>query len=171
MRLPGDVLLSTPLLITIGYRSPALLAGLSLALWFWVTKDERRTTKTRSRRRNVLRPPSFVPPALRAAASVRPVLCGAVAGLAALCKPNVSGLALLLALAALWERRGRWRQALIEAGSILLAAAVVVSPWVLRNWAVFGRPFLSNAHLGYVARVTAPATGITAHRWIGSSGG
>jgi 4-amino-4-deoxy-L-arabinose transferase-like glycosyltransferase len=131
---------------------------LSLALWFWVTKDERRTTKTRSRRRNVLRPPSFVPPALRAAASVRPVLCGAVAGLAALCKPNVSGLALLLALAALWERRGRWRQALIEAGSILLAAAVVVSPWVLRNWAVFGRPFLSNAHLGYVARVTAPAT-------------
>jgi hypothetical protein len=76
-----------------------------------------------------------------------------VAGLAALCKPNVSGLALVLALAALWGRR-----ALLGAGGIILAAAVVVSPWVARNWVVFGRPFLSNAHLGYVARVTAPAT-------------
>jgi 4-amino-4-deoxy-L-arabinose transferase-like glycosyltransferase len=84
--------------------------------------------------------------------------CGAVAGLAALCKPNLGGLALLLAVAACWALRQERRRALISATRILLAAAATVAPWLLRNWLVFGRPFLSNAALGYVARVTAPAT-------------
>jgi hypothetical protein len=102
--------------------------------------------------------------------------CGAVAGLAALCKPNVGGLALILALAAFWMLRADRRRAHrpvrslrsgrcaefvegpIGAGAILLAAAVVASPWLIRNRVVFGRPFLSNAALGYIARVAAPAT-------------
>lgn len=84
--------------------------------------------------------------------------CGAVAGLAALCKPNLGGLALILALAAWWALRWERRQALRGAGAVLLGAALVVTPWLFRNWAVFGRPFLSNAALGYVARVSAPAT-------------
>jgi len=84
--------------------------------------------------------------------------CGAVAGLAALCKPNLGGLALIMTLAAWWALRRERRRALRGAGAVLLGAALVVAPWLFRNWAVFGRPFLSNAALGYVARVSAPAT-------------
>jgi len=84
--------------------------------------------------------------------------CGAVAGLAALCKPNMGGLALIMALAAWWALRRERRRALRGAGAVLLGAALVVAPWLFRNWAAFGRPFLSNAALGYVARVSAPAT-------------
>jgi 4-amino-4-deoxy-L-arabinose transferase-like glycosyltransferase len=84
--------------------------------------------------------------------------CGGVTGLAALCKPNLGGLALILALAAWWALRRERRRALLGAGAVLLGAALVVAPWLARNRAVFGRPFLSNAALGYVARVSAPAT-------------
>jgi 4-amino-4-deoxy-L-arabinose transferase-like glycosyltransferase len=92
--------------------------------------------------------------------------CGAVAGLAALCKPNAGELALILAGAALWALRAERRRArrpelvkgLVRAGSILLAAAAVTAPWLARNWVLFARPFLSNAPLGYIARVSAPAT-------------
>jgi 4-amino-4-deoxy-L-arabinose transferase-like glycosyltransferase len=98
------------------------------------------------------------------------IACGAVAGLAALCKPNLAGLPLILAVAAFWaprrprhQREGpeplqRQRGAGFLAAAILLTALAVVSPWILRNWATFGRPFLSNASLGFVARVSAPAT-------------
>ncbi len=86
-----------------------------------------------------------------------PLVCGAVAGLAALCKPNAAGLVLILGLGVLLALRAEGRRALVSAGLILLAAAAVMGPWVVRNWAVFGEPFLSNAHLGFVARVSAPA--------------
>jgi 4-amino-4-deoxy-L-arabinose transferase-like glycosyltransferase len=92
--------------------------------------------------------------------------CGVTAGLAALCKPNLSGLAPIVACAALWSasiyhwqgHRLRIVFSLRSAGVMLLAAAAVVSPWIVRNQIVFGRPFLSNAGLGFVARVSAPAT-------------
>ena len=80
-------------------------------------------------------------------------ICGATAGLVALCKPNVAGLAFLLALATGWALRAK-RHAII----LLSTAMLFVTPWLTRNWLTFGRPFLSNAALGYVARVTAPAT-------------
>lgn len=84
--------------------------------------------------------------------------CGTAAGLAGLCKPNVAGLAVILALTAFWSLREEPRRALAAAAAIVFAAAAVLSPWAVRNWVVFGRPFLSNASLGYVARVAAPAT-------------
>jgi 4-amino-4-deoxy-L-arabinose transferase-like glycosyltransferase len=98
------------------------------------------------------------------------IACGAVAGLAALCKPNLAGLALILAVAAFWALRRPHHQGRVPepikarrgagslAAAILLTALAVTSPWILRNWATFGRPFLSNASLGFVARVSAPAT-------------
>lgn len=86
------------------------------------------------------------------------IACGAAAGLAALTKPNLAGLALILGGAALWSLWSDLRKALIGTAAIIITAAVVVSPWVIRNWAVFERPFLSNADLGFVARVAAPAT-------------
>jgi hypothetical protein len=93
-----------------------------------------------------------------------------VAGLTALCKPNLAALPLILAVTAFWAlRRSRHRGkasgptkgrrgAGFFSAAILLTALAVVSPWILRNWATFGRPFLSNASLGFVARVSAPAT-------------
>ncbi len=86
------------------------------------------------------------------------IACGAMAGLVALCKPNVAGMALIVAGAALWSLRVDRRRAVLSAAAITLTAAAVASPWIIRNWLVFGRPFLSNAGLGFVARVTAPAT-------------
>jgi 4-amino-4-deoxy-L-arabinose transferase-like glycosyltransferase len=96
---------------------------------------------------------------------------GAVAGLAALCKPNVLYLpilwlpAMLLAphLTAnpapsipLCQHRGR------DAALALAAIVALLSPWVARNQAVFGRPFLSTAFQGNVSRISAPAALLTA---------
>jgi 4-amino-4-deoxy-L-arabinose transferase-like glycosyltransferase len=82
------------------------------------------------------------------------IACGIIAGLAALCKPNLAGLALILAISAFWAPQMKRQIAVI----IAVSATFTVSPWLIRNWIVFERPFLSNALLGYVARVTAPAT-------------
>ena len=86
------------------------------------------------------------------------VACGAVAGLAALTKPNAAALALILATGAILALRSNRRKAVAVAGAIILAAVAVTGPWLIRNWATFGRPFLSNTGMGYIARVTAPAT-------------
>jgi hypothetical protein len=86
------------------------------------------------------------------------VACGIIAGLAALTKPNLAALSVILAGAALALLKANRRRALVSAAAILLAAAAAISPWIIRNWIVFERPFLSNANLGFVARVVAPAT-------------
>jgi 4-amino-4-deoxy-L-arabinose transferase-like glycosyltransferase len=100
--------------------------------------------------------------------------CGIVCGLIALCKPNLSGVFLVISGAALvsaigqpthtqWKRSTlrslrRFRPGLVYASIIAVAAATLVGPWVVRNRIVFGRPFLSNAAWGFLARVSAPAT-------------
>jgi len=87
---------------------------------------------------------------------------GVVAALAALCKPNVQYLPLLWIPAILLtsgpQSRRRWRAA------VLLTAAfgTLLSPWIIRNQLVFGRPFLSTAFQGNLSRVSAPATLLTA---------
>jgi 4-amino-4-deoxy-L-arabinose transferase-like glycosyltransferase len=100
--------------------------------------------------------------------------CGMVAGLIALCKPNVSGIGAILAVTVLVASRmqpgkamrlgtvrkpnPRPRARIVHASLILVTAACVMSPWIARNWIEFGRPFLSNAAWGFLARVSAPAT-------------
>lgn len=84
--------------------------------------------------------------------------CGIITGLAALTKPNLAAVAVIFAGAALALLKADRGKALVSAAAILLAAAAAVSPWIIRNWVVFERPFLSNAGLGFVARVVAPAT-------------
>jgi 4-amino-4-deoxy-L-arabinose transferase-like glycosyltransferase len=118
----------------------------ALGVWLWVGQQTAEVLETSESQ--------FTSPP-RAGASLA---CGVVAGLAALCKPNLAGLALILALAAVWTVRKHRRSAIATAGAILLGAGLLISPWVFRNWLVFGRPFLSNASLGFVARVSAPAT-------------
>lgn len=89
----------------------------------------------------------------------RPAVSGLLIGLAALCRPSLWAFVMLwLALTAgtlLLQRLRRstarpdrkfdWRRAAILA----IAAGLVVSPWVLRNWTVFGRPIVMTTHGGY----------------------
>jgi 4-amino-4-deoxy-L-arabinose transferase-like glycosyltransferase len=80
------------------------------------------------------------------------VALGVMCGLALLLKPNVLLLPVILAIAVLL----RWgvRQALVFAAAVVL----LVTPWVVRNTVVFGRPMLSTAFENNLARVSAPAT-------------
>lgn len=87
---------------------------------------------------------------------------GAAAALAALCKPNVQYLPLVwvpvVVVASPLPPKHRWRDA-----ALLVAAFLVsLSPWVIRNQVVFGRPFFSTAFQGNVSRISAPATLLTA---------
>jgi hypothetical protein len=56
------------------------------------------------------------------------------------------------------KSRPRWQ----DAASMLASFAALLSPWVIRNQIVFGRPFLSTAFRGNVSRISAPATLLTA---------
>ncbi len=89
----------------------------------------------------------------------RPVLSGVLLGLAGLCRPSIWAFALLwLAVAMTFgavQRFGRrtqagnahpsWRSLVVVLGT----AVLVVSPWVFRNWQVFGRPIVMTTHGGY----------------------
>ncbi len=78
-----------------------------------------------------------------------PVLGGAGLGLAALCRPSMLAGAALTVVAALLvapgDRPARWRRGSLLAVMILL----VVSPWMVRNWIVFGEPVWTTTHGGY----------------------
>jgi hypothetical protein len=105
------------------------------------------------------------------------VLAGLLAGLAALCKPNVQFLPLIwipcIALAGPQRKAGHNRQPIgapprrhsiraRNAGLAAISVLIVLAPWVARNTIVFGRPFLSTAFEGNVSRISAPATMIVA---------
>jgi hypothetical protein len=93
-----------------------------------------------------------------------------MSGLCILCKPNVVGLPLILALGLVVCRRHFfrriWRDVLLLVGVALLT----LFPWLLRNRLVFGEWFLSLAFETTVARVSAVSTileasGETAAPW------
>jgi 4-amino-4-deoxy-L-arabinose transferase-like glycosyltransferase len=100
-------------------------------------------------------------------ASRRTWLLGAavLAGLAVLCKPNVQYLPLLWLPALVLRRQGRSLGTRLVDGALLIAVvAGILTPWVVRNQIVFGRPFVSTAFEGNVSRVSAPATLAMANR-------
>ncbi len=72
----------------------------------------------------------------------RAAVLGALVALAALTRSEALGLALLLVLPVAW--RARWRGVLAAA----LAGAVVLTPWLVRNWAAFDRPVLISNNSG-----------------------
>jgi len=75
-------------------------------------------------------------------------LAGGLAGLAALCRPTFLPWLALVAVVLVWQRHdagARWRQA----AAFCLAASLMLSPWVVRNWLVFGVPKVSTTHGGY----------------------
>jgi hypothetical protein len=97
----------------------------------------------------------------------RPVVAGVLTGLAGLCRPSIwvfiSLLGIAVAATCLLRRLtgavrpgGKAPAGQTPAGpqcrriiAVGIAAALVVSPWVFRNWSVFGRPILMTTHGGY----------------------
>ncbi|MHC4877840.1 MAG: ArnT family glycosyltransferase [Planctomycetota bacterium] len=89
----------------------------------------------------------------------RPVLSGVLLGLAGLCRPSIWAFVLLWLTFAIGSAavqrlrrcsRGEreplsWR----PAAALLATALLVVSPWAVRNWLVFGRPIVMTTHGGY----------------------
>jgi 4-amino-4-deoxy-L-arabinose transferase-like glycosyltransferase len=80
--------------------------------------------------------------------TVRLLICGLLMGLSLLIKESVLYLPAILCAMVLWASRRRPLIALNRAAVLLLAIAVVVAPWTLRNHEVFGRWFPVAATLG-----------------------
>lgn len=71
---------------------------------------------------------------------------GMVVGLTALCRPTIWAFVILAApVAMVGKPRLSWRAWLM----MLCGTALVVSPWAIRNWSVFGRPIVTTTHGGY----------------------
>ena len=84
--------------------------------------------------------------------ALRAAVIGLVFGACALCRPTIWPLAGLLAAWTWWQSRrngtlrGHW---LLHALVAPVATAVVVAPWVARNWKILGSPVLTTTHGGY----------------------
>ena len=87
----------------------------------------------------------------------RAIVAGVVLGLACLCRPTFLpwlGLSAGLMCFQQWTKRDAdnalsLRETLGSSLAFVLAAIVVVSPWVIRNYAVFGVPKVTTTHGGY----------------------
>ncbi len=82
-------------------------------------------------------------------------LTGVLFGLAVLCRPTLWPLAGLYGLVWIWRLVGGIRADGVQAAcrqlswASVLAAALVVAPWALRNQVTFGVPLLTTTHGGY----------------------
>lgn len=77
---------------------------------------------------------------------------GVLSGLAVLLKPAV--IFLVFGMSGFLLGKRQFRQVFFY----VIAVGIVLTPWVLRNQLVFGRPMLSTAFENNLARVSAPAT-------------
>ncbi len=74
---------------------------------------------------------------------------GALLGLAVLCRPTFLPWAGLLSLVMLGTNI-RWQWRLLSVAAFVFGMAVVMSPWVVRNYrAMYGQPILTTTHGGY----------------------
>jgi hypothetical protein len=80
---------------------------------------------------------------LEAPSAGRAAVLGALAGLAALTRGEALLLLPLVLVPVLWRPAG-WRAALVA----VLALAVVLAPWTVRNWIVFDRPVVVATNSG-----------------------
>jgi len=79
----------------------------------------------------------------------RAVLCGAVLGLGALCRPAFLPWAALIVAAMLWKHRRQCISALGFSAAFGSGLIVVLCPWAVRNQVQFGRPIATTTHGGY----------------------
>jgi hypothetical protein len=73
---------------------------------------------------------------------------GALIGLGVLCRPTFLVWLALVALA-LFPLRSNGTHRFVRLAALVLAAAVVVAPWGLRNQWLFGRPVITTTHGGF----------------------
>jgi hypothetical protein len=78
-----------------------------------------------------------------------PVLGGLWSGLAALCRPSLLPGAVVTILASLLVRPGRPRVRLARALLMTATLFIVLLPWTVRNYLVFGEPIWATTHGGY----------------------
>ena len=78
----------------------------------------------------------------------RAMLAGGCLALATLCRATFLPFVILAALA-LPMFASTWRERLGVFGSFVVAAALVLSPWAVRNQVHFGRPIIATTHGGY----------------------
>ena len=85
----------------------------------------------------------------------RAVALGAVIGLGGLTRPEaLIYLPLIGLLLLLWGRRAAVRPVVAMAA----VCALVMAPWVVRNWDAFGRPMISNQSAETIAGANCPTT-------------
>jgi 4-amino-4-deoxy-L-arabinose transferase-like glycosyltransferase len=85
----------------------------------------------------------------------RAAALGGAIGLAGLTRPEALIFVPLLALLLVWwSRRGAVRPVL----AMCAVCAVVMAPWVVRNWSEFGRPVISNQSAETIAGANCPTT-------------
>ena len=80
--------------------------------------------------------------------------CGIAFGLLVLCRPTFWGIAACYGMIWVWNlfRAAAMRSQTVLARSMsgfLCGTAIVVVPWLIRNWIVFGFPILTTTHGGY----------------------
>lgn len=91
----------------------------------------------------------------------RLVTMGVVIGLTLLTCPAAQYVSYGIAVAVAFHRLPRWREPVLQAASLLLIAALVISPWTIRNYLVFHEyvPIRNGAgQLAYVSTVAAAET-------------
>ena len=120
-----------PFVILLSQRTASVLNAFLLGVWLWLSIKVVRT-----------RDPRWA------------VLVGAVLGLSILSRPSFMGLLVVL-LVALWltqpeQDRGWGRAACVIVGF----AALVIAPWMARNWAIYGRPGFISTNGGFNLWIT-----------------
>jgi hypothetical protein len=78
-----------------------------------------------------------------------PVLGGLAMGLAALCRPSMLAGAALTIVAAFLVNPGERLVRLKRGGILAITIVLVLSPWMIRNFKVFGEPVWTTTHGGY----------------------
>jgi 4-amino-4-deoxy-L-arabinose transferase-like glycosyltransferase len=85
----------------------------------------------------------------------RAAVLGAAIGLAGLTRPEaLIYVPLLAVLLLVWRRRSAARPVL----TMCVVCALVMAPWVVRNWSAFGRPLISNQSAETIAGANCPTT-------------
>lgn len=82
------------------------------------------------------------------------IALGAALGLAGLCRPTFLPWAAMLVLLLILIRHATtidqtWRARLTLSGTVAVTVALVLSPWIVRNQLVFGKPIVTTTHGGY----------------------
>lgn len=75
-------------------------------------------------------------------------IAGGAMGLAALSRPTFLLWTFFVMIGLIWTARVRAR-GLLNAAMLLLAAVLVLAPWIIRNYSSLGRPIVATTHGGY----------------------